>query len=83
MIQYFQFGNKIVTFFLVDCKLGAYKLGQCSATCGISAVRSKRRQVIQKAAYGGKPCDDNTKVIENCGLLPCPGDSKSKLQPKL
>ena len=62
--------------FLVDCKLGDYELGECSATCGILAVRSKTRQVLQKAAYGGKPCDNDTKVIENCGLMPCPGNSK-------
>ena len=62
--------NKWV-YFSVDCKLGAYKLGPCSATCGLNAVRTKTRQVLQKAAHGGKDCQGKTKITENCGLLPC------------
>ena len=66
--------NKNIQFyFAVDCKLGPYKSGSCSATCGINAVRTRTRQVIQKAAYGGKDCQGKTKITENCGLLPCSG----------
>ena len=46
-------------------------LGKCSASCGSTAFRTKTRQVIQKAAYGGKQCD-KTRITENCGLPECP-----------
>ena len=49
-------------------------LGKCSATCGSKAFRTKTRQVIQKAAYGGKQCD-KTKITENCDLDECPSKS--------
>ena len=56
---------------LVDCKLGEWMIGKCSATCGSKAFRTKTRQIIQKAAYGGKTCD-KTRITENCGLSECP-----------
>ena len=57
---------------IVDCELGPFKLGPCSSTCGTQAVRTKTRKVIQKAAYGGKPCDGKTRIMENCRLPACP-----------
>ena len=73
MKKCFVFRNYIkCIYFAVDCKLGPYKLGSCSATCGINAVRTKTRQVVQKAAYGGKDCQGKMKITENCGLIPCP-----------
>ena len=64
--------DTILIYFEVDCKLGPYLEGSCSATCGTSAVKTKTRQVVQKAAYGGKECEGTTKITENCGLSPCP-----------
>ena len=56
---------------LVDCKLGEWMIGECSATCGSKAIRTKTRQVIQKEAYGGEKCA-KTRITENCGLPECP-----------
>ena len=58
--------------FLVDCQWGPWSETNCNATCG-NAHKNKTRQVLQKAAYGGKPCTGKSFVMEECKLKPCPG----------
>ena len=57
----------------MDCKLGQWEKGPCTATCGNSAVRKVTRKVLQQALNGGKPCHGKTENTERCNILPCPG----------
>ena len=60
-------------FFVVDCKWSEFSdWSFCSVTCGDGTI-TKRRKVIQYAAYGGEECSGEDKKIKSCNLGPCPG----------
>jgi hypothetical protein len=57
----------------VNCKHSAWSAwGKCSKTCG-SGTKSKTRTITQKAANGGKKCE-NTKTTAACNTKACPID---------
>ena len=58
---------------IVDCQFSEWSLGSCNATCGLSAFRAKTREVLSRASDGGKECDGDITINENCNLKPCPG----------
>ena len=62
----------------VDCILGQWKLGRCSAKCGANAFRNKTREIVQDATFGGKKCNI-TRITEKCSLPSC--NSKPKTDP--
>ena len=57
----------------VDCAFGPWSIGSCSATCGSSVFKIKRREIAVQAAIGGKDCSGDLEVMENCNLESCPG----------
>ena len=65
--------DSLILKYLVDCKLGPWKEGTCSATCGASSIKTMTRDIIQKPSYGGKQCEGPLTKTVNCKLTPCPG----------
>ena len=53
----------------VNCKMSDW--GQCSASCGEDAI--KTRHVLIEAKYGGTECPDKDHVTESCNLPACRG----------
>ena len=44
---------------------------ETNATCG-EAFKTKSREIVQKAAYGGKECEGLAIESERIQLKPCP-----------
>lgn len=57
---------------LVDCMWGNWTETKCNATCG-DAFKTKTRNIVQMAVFGGLPCKGESLVTEKCQLKPCPG----------
>ena len=55
----------------VDCVWGNWQNGTCSKTCGDGEVTRTRSKKVE-AANGGKDCDGESVVLENCTSQPCP-----------
>ena len=53
----------------VNCKMSDW--GQCSATCGVDAI--KTRIVEIEVANGGTDCPDRENVTKSCNLPACRG----------
>ena len=57
---------------LVDCLWGEWIIGVCSNECG-GGHQINIREVIQEELFGGKPCEGEASVEEECNMHNCPG----------
>ena len=55
----------------VDCKWDAWRIGDCSKTCG-DGVRENRRVKLTRALFGGNACEGKSKKTESCNNGICP-----------
>ena len=65
----------MVLYFLVDCQWSSWNITDCNGTCGDLVFRTKTREILTKAAFGGKECTGNSTQVEKCNVKPCPGKS--------
>ena len=54
-----------------DCIIGDWtEWSDCSSTCGVGQ-QERKRDILQQAQAGGKACDGNLMVTQQCNLKPC------------
>ena len=63
--------------FLVDCVWGEWNIGVCSNECG-GGHQINIREKIQEELFGGKPCEGEASVEEECNMHNCPGNQIQK-----
>ena len=61
---------------LVDCVWGEWNIGVCSNECG-GGHQINIREKIQEELFGGKPCEGEASVEEDCNMHNCPGKENS------
>ena len=61
-----------LSHYLVDCQWAAWRIGDCSETCG-DGVRENHRVKLTEALFGGAPCEGKAKATESCNNGICPG----------
>ncbi len=64
---------KRLFFFEVHCKWGPWVETECPETCGIEANSTLKRSIEVKADFGGTNCTGESKMVEKCPFVPCPG----------
>ena len=62
--------QKLCIFESVDCKWGAWVIGQCSKTCG-GGKRTNTRTRKLEADHGGIECHGSSSMTETCSQQKC------------
>lgn len=62
-----------------DCKMGEWSdWMDCIVTCG-SGEQSRSRNIVQRAEFGGKACNDELTIVRECNLKPCEEKAEVKV----
>ena len=58
--------------FLVDCEWNAWRVSECSQSCGYGFRRKTRAPIIE-SGNGGINCPGLSSIVESCNIRKCPG----------
>ena len=62
--------------FPVNCEWSAWKIGECSATCGKGTRKETRSKFVEE--NNGGVCSGDSEAREECNERDCPGNLISK-----
>lgn len=66
--------NNALTNIPVDCEVGEWSEGECSATCGTEGTMLMERTILMGRENMGMECPELQKTGEHCNRINCPVD---------